>query len=250
MKQKLKRTWGLWRARFVYRYKPGLNRRLMRFYSQFIQAGDICFDIGAHFGNRLKAWLDMGAERVVGLEPHPVLYRELRDEFGLNNRVNLLPYAAGAAPGKAQFHISHMRPTSSTMAGEEWRELMQKHAASDLSWDETIEVELVTLDELIRIYGQPSFIKIDVEGMEHEVLYGLSRPVKALSFEYHSAMPYVWGQCMRVLHNLGEYEFNWSFGESLQLNSERWLDYEELFDILDNYTPDDPSGEVYARLKS
>lgn len=250
MKQKLKRTLGLWRARFKHRYRPGLNRRLIRFYRQFVQPGDICFDIGAHFGNRLKAWLDMGAQRVVGLEPHPVLYRELRDEFGLNNQVNLLPYAAGSKPGKALLHVSYFTPAFSTLAGEEGRAMMRACTSSDLSWEETVEVEVVTLDELIHIYGRPSFVKVDVAGMEHEVLYGLSHPVRALSFKYYSAMPYVWGQCMRVLRSLGEYEYNWSFGGSLQLNSVSWLGYEELFDILDNYTSDNPSGEVYARLST
>ena len=37
---------------------------------------------------------------------------------------------------------------------------------------------------LIQQYGVPDFIKIDTEGFELEVLKGLSKPVKALSFEY------------------------------------------------------------------
>ncbi len=249
MKQKLKRTWGLWRSRFMYRYKPGVHRKLKKFYSQFVRPGDVCYDIGAHLGNRLKAWLDLGASRVVGVEPNPYLSRELRHEFGLDNRVILLNQAVGAEEGKARFHLSHMTPTISTMAGRHWREQMRKHSSFDVRWDETIEVEVVTLRDVIRAFGTPAFLKVDVEGMEAEVLLTLHEPVRVVSFEYHNAFPHAWGRCMRILRSLGDYEFNWSFGESLEFNSERWLSYDELFDILDEYTTDDPSGDIYARLR-
>ena len=39
---------------------------------------------------------------------------------------------------------------------------------------------------MISRFGAPDFCKINVEGLELEVLRGLSRPVPALSFEYHA----------------------------------------------------------------
>ena len=249
MKQKLKRTWGLWRSRLMYRYRPGVNRKLKRFYRQFVRPGDVCFDIGAHLGNRMKVWLDLGASLVVGLEPNPYLFKELMQEFGLDNRVILLNKAAGAEDGHAEFHVSYLTPTISTMADAYWREQIRKHAASEVEWNETINVDVVTLDDLAGTFGSPSFIRVHTGGMEAEVLTGLHEPARGVSFEYHPALPDAWGRSMRILRNLGDYEFNWSFGESLTFNSERWLTYDELYDILEEYTFDDPSGEIYARLR-
>ncbi len=249
MKQKLKKTWGLWRSRLRYWYRPGVNRMLKRFYSQFVRPGDVCFDIGAHLGNRIKVWLDLGARLVVALEPNPYLFKELMQEFGLDNRVILLNKGAGAEYGKAQLHVSYMTPTLSTMADTYWREQMRRHSSFEVEWDEAIEVEVVTLDDLAGAFGKPSLIRIDVEGLEAEVLTGLGEPARVVSFEYHTALPDAWGRSMRILRNLGDYEFNWSFGESLTFNSERWLSYDELYDILEEYTTDDPSGHIYARLR-
>ena len=47
-----------------------------------------------------------------------------------------------------------------------------------------IRVPITTLDSLIARHGVPTFIKIDVEGFEFEVLVGLSRPINAISFEF------------------------------------------------------------------
>ena len=43
---------------------------LAGFYSTFVSTGDLCFDIGANYGNRTKVFLRLGA-RVVAVEPQP-----------------------------------------------------------------------------------------------------------------------------------------------------------------------------------
>lgn len=45
------------------------------------------------------------------------------------------------------------------------------------------QVETTTLKELMAAYGEPFFVKIDVEGYEPQVLRGLKRPLRYLSFE-------------------------------------------------------------------
>ena len=44
---------------------------------------------------------------------------------------------------------------------------------------------MTTLDELIKVYGQPQFIKIDVENFEYQVLCGLSVKYKAYRLICH-----------------------------------------------------------------
>ena len=66
----LRERLGIFRSVAMYYWKPFNKRRLKRFYAQFIQPGDLCFDLGAHLGNRANAWLALGA-KIVAVEPQP-----------------------------------------------------------------------------------------------------------------------------------------------------------------------------------
>ena len=57
-------------------------------------------------------------------------------------------------------------------------------ASPSVEWNRTVDVEVTTLDALIAAYGEPAFVKLDIEGGEAAALQGLSVPVKGLSFEY------------------------------------------------------------------
>jgi hypothetical protein len=101
---------------------------------------------------------------------------------------------------------------------------------------------------LIARFGLPAFVKIDVEGAEPLVLKGLTRQVAALSFEYLPRALDEARACCARLKELGDYEFNWSAGESYRFDSPAWLDTRQLIDALSSPAGQRRSGDVYARL--
>ena len=171
------------RSLAMYHGIPGRHRRLVRFYRQFLGPGDVGFDIGAHVGSRVRAWRRLGA-RVVAVEPQPDCLRVLRLLFGRDPEVTLVPSAVGKTAGRARLGISTATPTVSSMSPDWIDTVAAADSFARVRWDRSIEVDVVTLDELIARHGEPAFCKIDVEGFEIDVLTGLSRPVRALSFEY------------------------------------------------------------------
>ena len=83
-----------------------------------------------------------------------------------------------------------------------------------------------------------------------DALAGLSRPLRALSFEY---LPMAHEAALAVLERVealggGRYRYNYSPIETMRWASEPWLDAGELVALLERYRPLGRSGDVYARL--
>jgi len=241
------RAWGLGRSLAMYRAVPGRCRRMARFYADFLCPGELGLDIGAHVGSRVRAWRRLGA-RVVAVEPQPDCLRVLRLLHGRDPGVSVVAAAVGARRGRARLGISSATPTVSSMSPE-WiasvRAADRRFAA--VRWDRSVEVEVTTLDELVAIHGEPAFCKIDVEGCETEVLAGLGRPLRALSYEYLPAAHERALQALDMVTALGRYRYNYSPVETMRLVSARWLDAGELVGVLDRVRPLGRSGDVYAR---
>ena len=241
------RTAGMLRSLAIYHAIPLRQRRLRRFYSQFVSRGDLVFDLGAHAGNRTRAFAAMGC-RVVAVEPQPDFARLLRALFAGSADVEVIEAAVVEKAGRASLLISERTPTVTTIAGA-WHEARAREPDfSHVKWNREVEIETTTLDLLIERFGAPAFIKIDVEGAEPSVLAGLSRPVRALSFEYlPRALDYA-GVCVERLRALGPYRYNWSPGESYRLAEERWMTGDELSVALKTEAAQRRPGDVYARL--
>src|SRR5438045_6139082 len=159
------RTWGIARSLVMYHGQPGRQRRMRRLYGEFLGPGDLGFDIGAHVGSRVRAWRRLGA-RVLAVEPQPDCLAVLRLLYGRDQGVTIVPSAVGAERGRAQLALSSATPTVSSMSAQ-WREAVAgDRGFARVRWDRTVDVEVVTLDDLIAAHGEPAFCKIDVEGFE------------------------------------------------------------------------------------
>jgi FkbM family methyltransferase len=221
--------------------------RLTNFYSQFVTEGDLCFDVGTHVGNHLRALLQLGA-KVVAVEPQPDIMRLLRFLYGHDKNVILLEVALGERTGVERLHVSSRNPTISSLSPEWVYTVQQTAPLSSAPWDHQITVEVATLNSLIDIYGQPSFCKLDVEGYEENILKSLTIPIQALSFEYLPAARESAIECVRCLGRLANYQFNCTIGESRHFYFDRWVTQEELEIWINNLLPNQRSGDIYAHL--
>ena len=246
---RLDRTVGLLRSIAIYHGIPFRQRRLRELYRHFVTAGDLVFDVGAHAGNRTRAFAALGC-RVVALEPQPDFARLLRLLFARSPRVHVLETAAAERDGRIDLAVSERTPTVTTL-DDGWRELRGREAGfAGVEWNRAIEIESATLDTLIARFGVPAFVKIDVEGSELRVLRGLTQALPALSFEYlPTALPDV-RACLARLLELAPYRFNLCVGESHRLISTRWLAAEEVSEVLATPSTQCRAGDVYARLET
>jgi FkbM family methyltransferase len=221
------------------------RRRLLNLYGQFVQPGDLCYDIGANVGNRTELFLALGA-RVIAIEPQESCFRGLQRRYASNPSVELVNEAVGREQGIAELLVSEAHPISS-MSPEWVRRVQASGRFGAHTWPERVSVPITTLDALIEEYGEPAFCKIDVEGYEPEVLAGLSSPLQNISFEFTPEFSEGAFACVRRLGELGPTLFNFSLGDSGQLALREWVDGNEVARRLAAFDRDAAFGDVYAR---
>jgi FkbM family methyltransferase len=241
----LARLWGMGRSVAIY-HRPGRGRRLDRFYGGMIAPGDLCFDVGAHVGDRSRCFRRLGA-RVVAVEPQPGFDRLLVRLFRADPGVIVLAKALAAAPGTIGLRVSSTRPAVSTGSAGFAAAVAADPGFHAVHWDVAATVEATTLDALISAHGAPAFVKIDVEGMEAEVLAGLSRPVRYLSFEVVAAHAAGARACLVELDRLGRWAFNLVVGERLAFVAPGWIDRAGIEALIMRLAESGRSGDVYAR---
>lgn len=239
--------YGLARSARVYRLDPWRRRRMRRLYAGLIRPGDLCFDLGAHLGDRSLAFLALGA-RVVAVEPQPLFAKALRHLARRRPGLTVVEAAVDRVPGKVELWVSRATPTVSSGDPGFLAAVQAVPSFAWVRWDARVSVPAITLDQLIHTHGLPDFVKLDVEGMEGRALAGLARPVPALSFEVVPAHDKAAQACLARLGQLGAYRCRFSYGESGAFADPDWCSLEQMAARLAAMPADGPSGDVYAKL--
>jgi FkbM family methyltransferase len=238
---------GVVRSLRIYYGSRERRAAMERLYRRFVKPGDLVFDVGAHVGDRVAAFRRLGA-RVVAVEPQPALRTTLKLLHGWNRAVIIEPVALGSAEGTVALKLNLDNPTVSTASADFIRAAAGAPGWEGQAWTTSVTVPMTTLDALIARHGIPAFIKIDVEGLEAEVLAGLSRPVAALSFEFTTIQRSVAAAAIDRCVALGYASFNAALGESQTLTHEAWLSAPQIAQWIASLPDAANSGDVYARL--
>jgi FkbM family methyltransferase len=172
-----------------------------RVFRDAVREGDVVYDVGANVGFfTLVAAKHAGASGTVyAFEPVARNLAYLRKHVALNraSTVRILELALSSEPGVARF-ASGANASMGRLAAEG-----------------DVEVRVETIDRLVAAgdSAPPRFIKMDVEGAEHDVLTGAAatfarhRPALLLSthgYEIHercSALLRAWGYELRLLRD-------------------------------------------------
>jgi FkbM family methyltransferase len=151
--------------------------RLLRYLARRGPCGGVYVDAGASIGNHAVFFGAFLAEFVVAIEPSPELARLLRRNLAANGitKASVVECAVGATPGWGRLWLPQRHNVGSTR-------VLQAEPGADSASDGVVEISTVdrVIDSLTpRLGYEPvSLLKIDVEGMECDVLMGAANVLR------------------------------------------------------------------------
>ena len=192
---------------------------------KLINKGDLYFDIGAHLGEKSKSFIEKKI-RTIMVEPLPVCVKALKKLYSKNSIVKIIPKGLGSKNTKKILSINKQMPTTSTFA-KHWK----SGRFSNLRWSGKTQIQITTLDNLIKKFGNPQYIKIDVEGYALNVLKGLSKKSGVISFEITSEFFSDAIKCLNYLKKLSYNSFSFSIGEQKKFFCD-WSDHKTIVNLI------------------
>jgi len=210
--------------------------------SKFLKTNDLFFDVGAHLGEKSKELIKNNIN-VVMIEPQPECLKQLNKLYANNKFVTIVPMGLGKSQQKMEMSINSEQPVISTFS-EHWK----TGRFSNSKWDQKIIVDITTLDELIKKFGEPKYIKIDVEGFEHEVILGLTKKSGIISFEFTSEFIDDAFKSVDYLISLGYTDFNYALGERRKFYT-KWTNANSIKELIKNDIEKDSLlwGDFYCK---
>jgi FkbM family methyltransferase len=161
---------------------PPLNDQSAKLRNKDLEK-DLIFDAGSHTGQDTAFYLKKGF-RVVAIEADPSLCEHLEQRFRRaihNHRLTIVNKAIASEQGLVSFYRNLDESVWGTIDSE-WVERNDRLGTKS----EAITIEATTMPDLLRQFGVPYFLKIDIEGLDIVALGGLatasSRP-KYVSIE-------------------------------------------------------------------
>jgi FkbM family methyltransferase len=156
-------------------------------------------DVGMHHGLDTQFYLDKGF-RVVAIEAHPeivALNRQKFREYMEAGRLQLVPYAIAETEGTMPFYVFPEM--------DDWGTLDADFVSRNIgrgSRHQRVDVLTTTFESVLRRYGVPYYIKIDIEGSDIlclRALHSFAERPKYLSIE----MPLLsYGKSFEILSHL------------------------------------------------
>ncbi len=136
--------------------------------------------IGAHYGEELESYIDIGISDIMMFEPLKENFEVLKKKVLLYPEANIKKYQV--ALGNKNSTITMMLASNNLQSSSVLKPKRHLDLYSDIVFDRTEEVEMQKLDDYN--CNKFNFINMDVQGYELEVLKGSQETLNHVDYVY------------------------------------------------------------------
>jgi len=155
---------------------------------------NLIYDLGMNHGEDSLFYLQKGF-RVVAVEASPVIYAKMLEEFRIwieTGQLTILNVGVWDSASKLTFYRN--------LDNDHWSSFDRIYGTRNGTTFEEVDIDCVTLDTILKKYGVPYYLKIDIEGADKTAVSSLAalpaRPAFVSVEEYGI-------KCVTDLHDVG-----------------------------------------------
>jgi len=196
------------------------QRKIIKFLSKKnLTKIDILIDVGAHKGESIELFLkNMNVKKIISFEPSPINFlrlKNIKDHYIKKfNKTDIIIENIGLGNENKEINFKQFEESSSsTMKSIDEKSSYFKKKFNLLNFFnkkkkyQILKVEITTLEDYMNLnnINKISFLKIDTEGYEYEVLKGLKKKIQLVDmimFEHHYDNMIIKNYTFRDVNNL------------------------------------------------
>jgi FkbM family methyltransferase len=232
-----------WSRTYVYFYElvnaehRKFQKNELNFFKEIVPENSLCFDIGANIGDKTCIFLRQKC-KIICVEPVKKNIEILQRRYKHSTNAVIIQGAVSDHIGREEVYITEDVLALSTFS-KKWLNILNDKNMN--RWGTTVKssfsdiVETTTLDSLIKGFGSPYYIKIDVEGYEVKVIRGLTQKIPLLSFEAN--LPEFLEETQSCISHLSSIDINAKFNytsDRFCFENKDWLDFNDFIYFLNN----------------
>lgn len=142
-----------------------------------IKKGDVVIDLGANVGEVSEYFLSKGAH-VYAYEPNPYAFDVLTQRLSANDNIKIFQKAVSDAKGKSHLYL-HQEHAASEVTYAQGSSLEQD---KENVCQDSIEVEVEDIKEILKAFDHIALLKIDIEGGEYRIIDDILENISKIDF--------------------------------------------------------------------
>ncbi len=170
-------------------------KKEVNFYKSFLKNDQLIFDLGANIGDKTHVFTFFSS-KIISYEPEEILFEKLKFRFRKFKSIIIENKVVSDRIGNINFY--------SIKNDEAYSSIIENYSLEHpqlKSRTVTKKSKISTnLNNEIKLYGAPHYIKIDCEGAEELILKNLDYQIDIISFEAN--LPKFYDATVRIIDNL------------------------------------------------